>query len=195
MSVTLTRLKLEACSSLGRIVAIPRLAVKGLSGINRRGRSAVMSRRDADLPLECLTECGPGLVTDAHCDLFNIIFALTQQLAGFQHPPLPDVLERCDTSHLRKPHSEARPRQSDIRSQFRNRPRVSRFLVNQREGLSELGVHQGAQNSGMFIAGVSLFDLPRNKRAQYLNEKYVGKPRHDDLRAGDVRRQLGSQEL
>jgi len=27
----------------------------------------------------------------------------------------------------------------------------------------------------MFIAGVSLFDLPRNKRAQYLNEKYVGK--------------------
>ena len=35
-------------------VAIPRLAVKGLSGINRRGRSAVMSWRDADLPLECL---------------------------------------------------------------------------------------------------------------------------------------------
>src|SRR4051812_39474741 len=47
----------------------------------------------------------------------------------------------------------------------------------------------------MAITGVSFFDLPRNKCAQYLDEEHIGEPGHDDLRTRDFRRQLGSEEL
>jgi hypothetical protein len=76
-------------------IVIPRLLVKQLYDNYWGGCPAVLPRSQTNLPLECLTECSPGLVTDSHCNLFNIIFGLTQKLAGFGHPPLPDGVANC----------------------------------------------------------------------------------------------------